>query len=586
MVSCGVITVSASPADNVYRNALEVAASKWNLPGSPITFVYTTDFANAAIKVTFAGSSGVCGVSTPGVITIKGTGCGGNVASADQLPALVAHELGHHVGFSSVYHSNYEPTTGHCMSHLPDDLTKFSQSACQFEVDFLASMNSNFGPAVGRDMHILTGLDGPGDPLTIDVGQAVAVGPTGIMLDRVNGSLCPDGVDEGGQVTHPTTWDQCTIIVGLEHWPLVQVVAFGGISASNWNGTTASVTGTARGSASVRFRLNQASGAYYVSPQPVDYTANITVLAPSFEVVGGQGQPGASGAPLSTPIKVRVTDAGTAGVAGRTVTFAPLNGSGSVASTSVVTDAAGYASTTWTLGASGAQSVVATLTGPTVRTVTFTATIVAPTLTACGGNAQSGTAGTTFAISACLTVNGQPIVGAQIGFLPLTGGGTIGPFEVPFYTDATGRATAYWTLGSSLGQQTAKATYTGATGSPANFTATAVAFNPPTGFVRTGCDLELDGNGQTLVSNRFSWTASPDLSWEIGRKTTNDTLSLQIFSSGIGTTWTSGPFLAGGFPKGNSYLFLRGVKPDGNKTAWLALTNNPIQLTSTTGCQW
>ncbi|HKS07317.1 MAG TPA: Ig-like domain-containing protein [Gemmatimonadaceae bacterium] len=90
------------------------------------------------------------------------------------------------------------------------------------------------------------------------------------------------------------------------------------------------------------------------------------------------------------------------------------------------------------------------------------------------GDAQSGTVGAALAnpVRVMVMDGGALSVGTTVNWSILTGGGTITPSSV---TGADGIATATWTLGTTSGAQTARATVAGASGSPQNFSATAQA---------------------------------------------------------------------------------------------------------------
>ena len=81
-------------------------------------------------------------------------------------------------------------------------------------------------------------------------------------------------------------------------------------------------------------------------------TASVTVeqTAASIRVLSGAGQQAIAGMTLEAPIVVRVVDEGGTPVPGVTVSFKPAEGNGSVSRESVEVDAAGEASTSWTLG--------------------------------------------------------------------------------------------------------------------------------------------------------------------------------------------------------------------------------------------
>jgi hypothetical protein len=89
----------------------------------------------------------------------------------------------------------------------------------------------------------------------------------------------------------------------------------------------------------------------------------VTPVPPAqMAIVSGDNQSGTPGQALPTPLTVAVTTAAGAPVAGDTVSWTLMIGSGSLSTTSVVTDAAGHASVNWTLGNEiGTQSVQASV---------------------------------------------------------------------------------------------------------------------------------------------------------------------------------------------------------------------------------
>ncbi len=93
----------------------------------------------------------------------------------------------------------------------------------------------------------------------------------------------------------------------------------------------------------------------------------------------------------------------------------------------------------------------------------------APTKT---GDSQTGTVGETLIddLRVQVTRDGAPAEGVAVSWS--TGSGSVAPTSSQ--TDVNGIAVTAWTLGSTVGTQTATATLAEATGSPLTFTATAV----------------------------------------------------------------------------------------------------------------
>lgn len=200
-----------------------------------------------------------------------------------------------------------------------------------------------------------------------------------------------------------------------------------------------------------------------------------SVLPSALAVSGGNNQTGSAG--LLLPASLQVTLTGTDGrpFPDAPVTWQVTSGGGSVSLGSATTDADGVASTHLTLGqAVGLNLVSATVTG--VAPVSFSATAVAgpsAEISALSGDQQ------TAARSAALP---QPIVvgvvdqfGNPVTNTTVTFAASEGSFNVSqVLTDGQGRAQAVWTLGTTLGDQTATAT----TGALAAVTFKATAFDP------------------------------------------------------------------------------------------------------------
>lgn len=107
------------------------------------------------------------------------------------------------------------------------------------------------------------------------------------------------------------------------------------------------------------------------------------------------------------------------------------------------------------------------------------------------GDAQSATVGQPLAdpLQVVVTESGSPSSGVTVAW-STTGGGSLTPASGA--TGADGVTSTDWTLGTTSGAQTARATLAGATGSPVTFTATAVA-DAATTLVKAGGD---DQTGQ------------------------------------------------------------------------------------------
>src|SRR5437867_4118480 len=95
------------------------------------------------------------------------------------------------------------------------------------------------------------------------------------------------------------------------------------------------------------------------------------------------------------------------------------------------------------------------------------------------GDGQTGTPGTALAnpLRVIVTLTGSPQAGVTVAWAAADAGALMTPASS--VTNASGIASAQWTLGGATGTQHATAAVSGAAGSPVTFTATASA--PPAG---------------------------------------------------------------------------------------------------------
>jgi len=177
-------------------------------------------------------------------------------------------------------------------------------------------------------------------------------------------------------------------------------------------------------------------------------------------ITDGNNQTGTVRATLPTRLTVKVSDAFNNAKAGVTVVFAVTLGNGTLSSSTAVSGSDGLASVEWTLGsAAGAQAVNATVAGIPPVTFTATATAAAPSkVLILSGNNQSAPPGTRLADSLVVRVTDQfdnPVANVTVAWSALAGAGTVSPTSSR--TDAAGRASTSWTLGSTGGPKTVRA---------------------------------------------------------------------------------------------------------------------------------
>lgn len=206
--------------------------------------------------------------------------------------------------------------------------------------------------------------------------------------------------------------------------------------------------------------------------------AIFTLAATQLVLVSGGVQTDTVGQVLNLPLEVQARAADGLGVGGVAVRFRGVLGGGTVADSIVVTDTAGRARTTATLGGLlGGQTFEASATGLTGSPVLFTANALAgppAQMLAVAGDALLATVGSLLPTSPTVRIGdagGNAIAGVGVTFAVASGGGSLtGGTQV---TDANGVATlGGWTLGTLAGVNTVTATAAGLT---RTFTATGLA---------------------------------------------------------------------------------------------------------------
>ncbi|MGH7676390.1 MAG: hypothetical protein ACREMV_14055 [Gemmatimonadales bacterium] len=223
-------------------------------------------------------------------------------------------------------------------------------------------------------------------------------------------------------------------------------------------------------------------------------------------VQAGQNQIGNEGSALATPLAVLVTEVTTSNpVQGVAINWAATRGGGSVTASSV-TDVAGIATATRTLGSDSiVQTTTASGSGLSGSPVTFNATSRiqgATQMQLNAGNTQSDTIGATLAIAyAVLVRNETPtaVADVTVNWTAAGGGSVSAPTSM---TNGSGIATINRILGTTAGPQTAQARVTGLSGNPVSFTATATAGNA-TAIEKTSGD-----GGTAAINSMVTYTVT------------------------------------------------------------------------------
>jgi hypothetical protein len=309
-----------------------------------------------------------------------------------------------------------------------------------------------------------TALSGTGSTLTLVSGD----GQTGPVLSALADSLV---VKVSDAVGNPVS--------GIE----VLWTAAGGGSI-----IPASVTTGADGLAAAERVLGPSSGtqtaqatATGLAGSPVTFTQTAEPANPtSLVYVSGDGQSAPAGFQLPDTLLVRLVDDNGNGVGGKPVTWVVATGGGSVTPINSSTNANGYASTRWTLGASAGSNLLnAVFSG--VPSVPFTASAtsdVPTTIVLNGGDNQSGAVGSTLPVPLSVKVtdgNNNPVTNVTVTWTATDGGSVSAPTSS---TNSSGIAQVSRTLGLLPGSYGTTAAVSGLSGSPVTFTSTATV-GPP-----------------------------------------------------------------------------------------------------------
>jgi alpha-tubulin suppressor-like RCC1 family protein len=256
-------------------------------------------------------------------------------------------------------------------------------------------------------------------------------------------------------------------------------------------------------------------------------------FASAIQMVSGNSQVAPEGATLSQVLTVKVIDAGGLPVEGANVTFVVRTGGGAIVPPTTVTNAAGSATATWTLGQSlGAQTAVAILSSEFVSdSASFSATATvgpAGSVTVVSGNSQVATVGKALALPLVVKVMdgfGNNVSGQKVSWVPGNLSGSVTPPSDTTASDGTAQAT--WTVGNTAATQTLTATVAGLT--PIVFTASATA---DTAHVML--TIVSGASGTAAVSTKLATSLSVKITDEYGNPFVGDSVawSGNIFGGG------------------------------------------------------
>lgn len=207
-----------------------------------------------------------------------------------------------------------------------------------------------------------------------------------------------------------------------------------------------------------------ADGATALTGSPISVKSTgspVPLVATNIELVSGGSQSATVETELAEVIVVLVKDQNAAPLSGAEVSFTTGDGSGLASVATTTTDAEGKANVSWTIGATVGEQTLTATSGEVSIGVTSIGkeALVATGISIVDGNNQSATVETELTEAIVVLVKDQndaPLSGATVSFTTNDGSGS--PFMATATSDADGKASVSWTLGTTVGAQTLTAT--------------------------------------------------------------------------------------------------------------------------------
>ncbi len=407
-----------------------------------------------------------------------------------------------------------------------------------------------------------------GEPMTLNLGYLNAAGDTVFKGGPVSVTAAPPPAGGGSNppVSIPVSYSgpgasATAVLITPRSGTVVAGSAFSfsaiakdnlGATLANtpiiWNSldpSIAAITSAAAGGGVAQNLRGTARIVAQLLTGPAD-TVRLTVTLRATQIIAqsGNAQSGVVGTNLALPLVVKVAASDGVGVEGTTVSFAVATGGGSVANASVVSDATGFAQTTWKLGSStGAQTVTASAGGLSNSPLTFTATAQAATATKLVVTTQpvNGVAGTPLAAivvtaednngNIATTFTGPVTVafGASPTGAVLSGTATVNAVAgVATFSSLTinKNGTAYTLVASASGQTSATtSTFDVALGAPSKLVFTVQPSNASAGAAITPAIVVTAQDAQGNPTPSFTGTVTLALGANPGASTIVGTLT-------------------------------------------------------------
>jgi adhesin/invasin len=357
------------------------------------------------------------------------------------------------------------------------------------------------GPSAGVNSLTATAAGVGGSPVTF-TATGVAAAASTIALNAGNGQSAVAGA--------AVTTDPSVLVTDAGGDPVSGVEITFAVASGGGAVTPATVTTDGSGVATVTsWTLGTTAGAntltataFGLSGSPVTFSATSTAGTASRYVVTSSTYSPIGGATAAISAQLADQYGNAVKTPGISVTWSRTPTSGALSASSSSTNANGIATVTLTTSTTAgvAYTVTATSSSPTKRTgasaVITTVAGAATKMALNAGGGQTAVAGQAVATDPSVVVrdvNNNPVPGVAVTFAVASGGGSVSGGSAT--TNVSGIATVTsWTLGTTAGVNTLRATVSGLSGSPVTFTATGVA-GAAGRFAVNG------GDGQTAVVN-------------------------------------------------------------------------------------
>lgn len=318
-------------------------------------------------------------------------------------------------------------------------------------------------------------------------------GPTQPPAQPVPTTVIKAGDMQTGTVNAPLPSNIAVTVRDQDGAPMAGITVSFTVTAGGGRTVGTSEVTTAQGVASVTWILGPVSGIAnntvtaaipgFHGAVPTFTASAISGATARMTKLAGDSQAGEVVQALPVALKVRLQDALGNPVVGAPINWNVIGGRGTSSPSISLTDAAGVATTLWTLGpvvGLGVQKLRAVATSLPYVDFTAAASLSAGSVSIGAGDNQRGVIGTATPVRPAVVVKspggaGVPVEGVFVQWEVTAGGGSLS-WILPT-TDVDGASSTEWALGGTVGtnNQALRATVAGLAGSPVSFVASATA---------------------------------------------------------------------------------------------------------------